>query len=81
MGVTILRDMESIMREYLVQHRLTGHWSSITIDRDDTHALVCVDDTIQTVAYDTAACILQYARQSGDYNVELVQTYRTPGGN
>jgi len=63
------------MREYLVQHRLSGHWSSITIDRDDTHALICVDETITTVSYDTADCILQYVRQSGDYNVSLVKTY------
>lgn len=66
------------MQEYLSRHILSGHWSSITLDRNDTSALIVVPsltdgtDVICTVSYDTASCLLQYMRQSGDYTVERI---------
>lgn len=60
------------MREYTIVHRLTRNWSSITLDPDDTHALIVRDDEITTVSFDTADCILQYVTQDADYIVERV---------
>lgn len=58
------------MREYLIVHSLQRDlWTSLTIDADDTHALVVRGEHISTVAYDTAVTILDYCRQSADFIV------------
>ena len=61
------------MQEYLVRHlRNLSVWTSITIDPNDTHALVVRDTSIETVSYQTASEILAYCEQSGDFVVTTV---------
>lgn len=66
------------MREYLIVHTHDhAIWTSITIDRDDTHALIVHGDAniVSTVPFQTADELLQYCTQSPDFLVREIGFY------